>query len=79
MKVLDLLNMVQEYQRVCIYPSDDLEWNADNPYTLDGLKVRDLTWCFVRVIRDRTVVSIGSDTMENGNEYNSTYLKIEYR
>ena len=79
MKVIDFLGLVSEYQRVSIYPSDELEWNADNPYILDGKKVRDLTWCFVQAIATRNVCHVGSDTNENENEYNNTVLKIEYK
>ena len=80
MKVIELLDMVSEYQRVSIYPTDELEWGNDNPYTLDGKKVRELTWCFVRDVANRIVVRIGSDAdTTNDEQYNKTFLKIEYR
>lgn len=79
MEVIELLCMMQKYQRVCIYPADDLEWNSDNPYTLEALQVRELTWCFVEAVGNRTVVHIGSDSKEDSGEYNSTFIKIEYR
>lgn len=80
MKVIDLLGMVSEYQRVSIYPNDELEWGSENPYTLDGKKVRELTWCFVKDVADRVVVRIGSDTdTTNEEQYNKSFLKIEYR
>ena len=79
MKVIDFLGMVSEYQRVYIYPSDELEWGSDNPYTLDAKKVRELTWCFVQTIADRIVVRIGSGGDNNEEQYNKTFLMIEYK
>lgn len=79
MKVIELLGMLTEYQRVSIYPADNLEWNGDNPYNLDAEKVRDLKWVFVQTIGQRTVEHIGSGMDENETQYNKSYLKICYR
>ena len=79
MKVIELLEMVSDYQRVSIYPADELEWNNDNPYLLDAEKVRDLKWLFVQTVGQRTVERVGTDKDENESQYNKTFLKICYR
>lgn len=79
MKVIELLSMVSEYQRVCIYPADGLDWNDENPYNLQGDKVRELKWVFVERVGRRTVEKIASDINESEDQYNKSILKICYR
>lgn len=79
MKVIDLLGMLTDYQRVSIYPVADLDWDASNPYVLDPERVQDLKWYFIRSVGQRTVETIGTDSNDNEYLYNKSFLKIEYR
>lgn len=78
MKVLQILNLLNDFQPVSITPICDLDWGGDNPYMLHPDKVRDLKWRFVRAIGDREVAQLST----NGEEVDGLtlpYLSIEYK
>ena len=78
MKVLQLLNLLCEYQPVTITPDCDLNWDENNPYVLEPEKVRDLKWFFVRKVADREVTEIGSNAKESAVG-SLPYISISYK
>lgn len=68
MKVLDVLEVMNDYDFVRIHGTCDLDWDETNPHILDATKVRDLGWLAVRTVSARNVVELASDTVEKDGD-----------
>lgn len=78
MKVLQLLNLLPDYQLVSITPDCDLDWNQDNPYILEPEKACNLTWFLVRKTGEREVTSV-STTVKTHDSVDVPYISISYK
>lgn len=78
MKVIDVLELMNEYDKVRILGATDIQWDNDNPHLLEPTKVRDLGWLFVQKVSSRNVVELTTDAEANGGDFGS-FLSIVYR
>ena len=78
MKIIDFLDLLVDYQRVTVTPGSEMEWNGDNPYIINPVKVRELTWHFVREVGNREVVEVRS-SIDSDDTGDNSYIAIEYK
>lgn len=77
MKVIDVLERMNEYDFVVIHPALDMEWSVDNPHLIEPMKVKELGWLFVQKLSSRNVVEIASGADNDGD--GETFVTIVYR
>ena len=67
MKLIDLIEIMEEYSAIKVTPSLDMEWDAENPCFYG--RVSEITYKFVKAVGKRDVTEITACfAHENGEE-----------